>query len=66
MIARGVDVRDGNLLAVNKDLPLLRVINAAEHLDQRGFAGAVFAQQRVDLACLELKIHMLQRLDARK
>ena len=42
------------------------MINAAEHLDQRGFAGAVFAQQRVDLARQKLEIHMLQRLDTWK
>ena len=39
-------------------------IDAAKHLDQRRFARAVFAQQGVDLAGFELKVHVLQGFDA--
>ena len=39
-------------------------VDDAQHLDQRRFNRAVFAQQRVDLAGFELKVHVLQGLDA--
>jgi hypothetical protein len=41
-------------------------IDAAEHLHQRGFAGAVFAADGVDLAGLHHQIDIAQRLHARK
>src|SRR5262249_47413533 len=37
-------------LATEEDLPFVRRVDAADDLDQRGFAGAVFSQQRVNLA----------------
>ena len=36
--------------------------HAGHHLDQRGLAGAVLAEQRVDLAGPQGEIHLLQRL----
>ena len=66
VVAGGVDARNGDFLAVNPDLTLLRVVDAAQNLDQRRFSCAVFTQQRVDFARFELEVHLLQCLDARK
>ena len=62
----GVDVVDRHLLAFDEDLALLGDVDAAQHLDQRGLARAVLAQQRVDLAGQQLEVHALKRLDAGK
>ena len=41
-------------------------IDAAQHLHQRRFAGAVFADDGVDLARADIQIDIVQRLHARK
>ena len=46
--------RDG--FAVNVDLPLVGEIDAGEHVHQRRLAAAVFAEQRQDLALVQLKV----------
>ena len=61
-----IHVADTDLFSVDIDLALLGDIDAAQHLDQSGFSRAVFPEQRVNLAGQQLKIHILQRLDARK
>ena len=50
----------GSLLALEEDLPVVLFIDAGQNLDQRGFAGAVFSHQRVDLALAEGEIHILK------
>ena len=53
-------------LAVVKDVAVIGSggIDATQNLHQRGFAGAVFADQRVDLALAHLEADIVQRLDA--
>ncbi|WP_456657151.1 hypothetical protein [Bradyrhizobium sp. JR3.5] len=41
-------------------------MNAAEDLDQRGFSGAVLAQQRMYLAGEDLEVDVAQRAHAAK
>ena len=50
---------NNNLFSVDADLAFLRDIDAAQHLDQRGFARTVLTQQRVDLSGFQLKLHIL-------
>ena len=54
------------LLAVHVDLPLLRSVNAGEHLNQGGLAGAIFADQAVDLSRPDANRHIFQCDDTRK
>jgi len=51
-IARGAD---DDLLAVDEDLSLVGEVNAREHVHERGFAAAVFAEQRQDLAPVDIE-----------
>ena len=59
-------VVEDDLLAVHVDLPLLRSVNAGEHLDQGGLAGAIFADQAVDLSRPDANRHIFQCDDTRK
>ena len=61
--ARGL-ATDG--LAVPQHLALVGRHDAVDHLDQRRFAGAVLAEQRVDLAGLDLEIDVVVGEHARK
>jgi hypothetical protein len=54
--------RDGP--AGDLELALVRAVEARQDLDQRRLAGAVLAQQAVDLACPDLKVDGAERLDA--
>ena len=56
--------RNRSFVALDKDLTAVLFIDAGKHFDQGGFAGAVFAHQRVDLALSQSKIHILQSLNA--
>ena len=51
-------LRRGNVhgLAVNIELALVGEIDAGEHIHERGLAAAVFAEQRQDLALVQLQI----------
>ena len=63
----GLDgVVEDHLLAVHVDLPLLRSVNAGEHLDQGGLAGAILADQAVDLSRPDANRHIFQCDDTRK
>ena len=53
-------------LAGNFDDTFVVRMDAAEDLDQRGFARAVFAQQRVDFSGQDFEIDAAQRLYAAK
>ena len=53
-------------LPAMSDLAGVGLIDAAENLHQRGFAGAVFADQSDDLSGPDLDRHRLQRMNAGK
>src|ERR1700735_5262824 len=55
-IARTLEV-DGR--AVEPQFAVIRTIDASDNLDQRRFAGAVFAEQRVDRAAAHRQRHVL-------
>src|SRR5690606_19765231 len=44
---------EADRLVVEQDLALVGVVEAEEHVHERGLAGAVLAEQRVDLAGLD-------------
>jgi len=46
---------NGDFLPVDKDLPGIRVIDAREHVHERGLAAAVFPQQGQDFAAPDLQ-----------
>ena len=46
---------DHDVLSVDRDRALVREIDAGEHVHQRGLAAAVFAQQRQDLAAIDIQ-----------
>ena len=52
---RVVWILDLDLLPVFPDNALFRLVHAEQHAHQRGLSGAVFSQQRVDLAPLQLE-----------
>ena len=58
------DPAEPPLLALVDDLAFVRAvgIDAAEHLHQRRFAGAVLAADRVDFAFLDREIDVVQRV----
>ena len=39
-------------------------IDAGEHLHQRGLSGAVFPHEGMDFPAADVKVHMIQRVDA--
>ncbi len=60
-IARTLEA-DGR--AVEPQFAIIRTIDASDNLDQRRFAGAVFAEQRVDRAAAHRQRYVLQRQHA--
>ena len=61
---RHIRVGDIDLFAVFANFARLGLIQTEQHAHQRGFAGAVFAQQSVDLALAELQRDVVVGLDA--
>ena len=59
-----VGIVDLHRLAVLAYLARLGLVQAEQHAHQRGFAGAVFAQQRVDLSLFQLEGDIVVGLDA--
>jgi hypothetical protein len=55
---------EAGFLSLDVDFARVRLVDAAQHLDERGFARAVFAHQRVHLSGPDREIHAVQRLDA--
>ena len=55
-------VADGDVLPGQQDLAAVRLVDAGHDLDQRRLAGAVLAEEGVDLAGIERQRHVLQRL----
>ena len=56
-VERGAEV---HALAVQEDLALVRLERARQRLDQRRLAGAVVADDREDLAGVELEVGAVQ------
>ena len=50
--------------APDRDGAFIGAHDAAEHLDEGGFAGAVLPQQRHDIAARNLEAHAFQRAGA--
>ena len=50
----GLDVGELDGLAVDEDAAGVRLVDAGHHLDQRGLAGAVLAEEHLDLAGADL------------
>ena len=48
--------------AVNQDFARLRAVNTPEHLNQRGFTSAVFAQDSMHLSAAQVKVQIIQSL----
>ena len=61
-----IGVFDGHLFAILFDDPLLRLIQSEQHTHQGGFPGAVFSQQRMDLALFELQGNVIIGDNSRK
>ena len=61
---RRVRVAERDLLAVDADRPVVGRVDAGEHLHQRRLAGAVLADDRVDLAGAQVEVDAVQHLDA--
>src|SRR5229473_1323769 len=55
---------DFDRAAVEKYLPGVFLVHASEHLHQRGFARAVFAHQRMNLAGQQVELAVVQRANA--
>ena len=55
-VLRGVDA---DLLIVFEDAPLVRHIDAGEHIHQRGLAAAVFTEQAQNLAAVDRQIDIV-------
>ena len=53
-------------LALKEDLPLRRLIHTSHDLCQRGLTGAVFSEERMDLARHEREADIAQRRDTMK
>src|SRR5271166_2208167 len=57
---------DASLLSGDENPSRVRLVDAAQDLHKRGFAGAVFADQANDLAAPDVDRHVLERMNARK
>ena len=57
--ARGARIGDAHRRAVEEDLPLVGREDAVDHLDEGRFAGAVFAEQRMDFAGLDGQVDIV-------
>ena len=55
---------DAQWLAVEHHPALLGPIQPSEHVEQRGLAGAIGAQQAADLAATDAQVNAMQGLQA--
>ena len=62
-VARAVDL---GVLSKEFDRAAVARVDAGQHLHKRRLAGAVFADQRHDLALADLQLRIVQRVDARE
>ena len=61
-VERGGRAGDGDRLALPEDLALVGAVGARQHLDERGLAGTVLAEQAVHLAGANVEGHALERV----
>ncbi len=61
VLQRRHGVGDGDGLAVEQDPALGGLVSTGEHLDERGLAGPVLAEETVDLAREDLEIDAVER-----
>src|SRR5580704_11479516 len=54
-------IADRRLRPIEQDLAAIRCVEAHDAFDQRGLAGAVFAEERMDRAWLDLDRHIVER-----
>lgn len=52
--------------AIHPDFACIRLINSSEYFDKRGFASAIFTNQRGHLTGVERQVDVAQSLDTRK
>ena len=62
-LVRGAHVGEFDVLATAADLTGVGGVQACHHLDERGLAGAVLAEQRMDLTGLHREPDALERMD---
>jgi hypothetical protein len=62
MLRRGEAMIFGN--SADEDLTFVGRLHSGEQTHQRGFAGAVFTQQDVDLAAMKLEGHLIESHDS--
>jgi hypothetical protein len=53
-------------MIANPDPPAISRDSPAQDFDQGGFPGAVLSQKNVDLPLIEVKVHVIQGMDARE
>jgi hypothetical protein len=61
---RARDTMKANPRPVNKQIAGSRTLYAREHLHERAFAGAVFADEAMDFTRQKLQINVVERTDA--
>ena len=54
---------DLDLLALEEHAPFVGQLDAGDRLDQGGLAGAVVADDRHDLTCVQVEVDVLERLN---
>ena len=52
----------GHVYPVNEDIAAIHGIHARDHIEHRGFAGAVAADDGYEIAVVKMKINALKRL----
>ena len=52
-------IRDGDRLTVHEDLALIRIIDAGDHVHQRGLAASVLAEDGKDLPVIDIQGDMV-------
>src|SRR5208337_3231252 len=63
---RGARVSEPHFCAVDQHLAGVRLHLARENVHQRRLAGPILAEQRMDLAAIEIEVDPAERLDAAK
>ncbi len=65
-LLRRFRARDDDLVALETNGPGVGLVDPAEHLHEGRLAGSVLADQRVDLARVQLERRLVERVDTRK
>ena len=65
-IGRAVDVAHARGRPVDQHLAGVRLLDTADDLHQRRFAGAILAEQRDDLAGADVEVDAAERVNTRK